>query len=232
MGDAINDNMGEKICFLHIGKTGGTYIKSILKKQAGQDNRLFVGEHIDTLSSTKSTYGADRKLAFTFRNPKLRFVSGFNSRLRQGRPTYNVNWSEGEAIAFSYFATPNHLAEALYAKDERQKSAARYAISQVLHLKTGYTHYLTSPDLMDQEMAAGNILLCCETSKIDNNIGKIFRALGLEDVEIRDGNRNTAPDSASQIMSPLAVENIEEYWKDEFEIYQHCLKCAGELGFD
>lgn len=70
-----------KICFLHIGKTGGTFIKNLVSESTNAREDVFLGGHADTLTSTIGKFGSDRKLAFFFREPSERFISGFLSRL-------------------------------------------------------------------------------------------------------------------------------------------------------
>ena len=71
---------------------------------------------------------------FFLRDPIARFVSAFNSRLREGRPRYHYPWRDEEKVAFSIFKTPNELATALSAADSflrKQAEAAMHGIGQV-----------------------------------------------------------------------------------------------------
>ncbi len=73
---------------------------------------------------------------FIVRNPISRFVSGFHSRKRQGRPRYQSPWSSGEEVAFSRFSTPNALANALSSDDELQRMAAEDAMDSISHIRS------------------------------------------------------------------------------------------------
>ena len=130
------------LCLLHIGKTGGTFLKSVLKHNSTKlPKSLKVLSHFDTVFSTRKELGPKRQLAFIFREPTARFRSGFMSRLRQGRPVYESLWTNEEAIAFNWFATPNSLAEALGSEDDRLRSAALFAMQHIRHIKLGYKHF-------------------------------------------------------------------------------------------
>ncbi len=220
-----------KTCFIHIGKTGGTFLKSLAATPGSENRKIFMGSHGDTLLTTIEKFGRDRKVAFFFRNPADRFVSGFLSRLRQGRPTYNVNWTNGEAIAFSYFDHPNKLAEALFSDSEREKSAARYAFSQIFHLKQNYAHYLISRNFLEHEFRSGNIVVCCETHKLDDKIDKVLEILGVENVSSVGGSKNRNPEEVHTELSKKANLNLKKFWSTEYEIYETCKEVAEKTGF-
>ena len=208
------------ICLLHIGKTGGSFLRAALSGVPEKPSNLHILKHDATLESTRRRYGDDRKIAFVIREPKDRFVSAFNSRLRQGRPAYNSPWSAAEASAFHWFEDPNSLAEALGSKNERMKSAAFFAMSSIQHLKLNYQHFLTSVEALDREKK--NVQLCIDLSDLDGNLTSVYRALGLNTVpKASEENRHKAPQIATPL-SELAQRNLHEFWKNEFEIYNFC----------
>jgi hypothetical protein len=229
---AQNTNSVRTTVFLHIGKTGGTFFKSLEKLDTSKKTDLFLGDHSDTLISTIKKFGQTRKLAFFFRPPEDRFVSGFNSRLRQGRPTYNVVWTAAEAAAFSFFNTPNGLAEALFSKDEHRKSAARFAMASIFHLKHNYSHFLHSADAVRYEAAMKNIVVCCETNQIDKKMSNILDKMGISLGNKANSNRNSSPRSSATELSQKAKENLKRFWACEYEIYEACKSVAKDLAFD
>lgn len=220
-------------CFLHIGKTGGTFLKALVENSARKSPSLYLGKHADTLLSTMKSFGRQRKLAFFFRKPDERFVSGFEARMRQGRPRYNSLWTAGEAAAFSFFSTPNDLAEALSATSERSRSAAYFAFEHIFHLHKGYVHYLESTDALEYEHKMNNILVCCETKHIDANLDRIQQELGLPPQRPSHVDKNSSPHTqeAKEVLSPLAHKNLEEFWKTEFSIYEKCVEISQKLAF-
>ncbi|MEO9516004.1 MAG: hypothetical protein ABJH45_21225 [Paracoccaceae bacterium] len=226
-----NDGPSKPLCFLHIGKTGGTFLKSATSKRDVKEQNLYMGKHGDTLISTMKDFGRYRKLGFFFRNPEERFVSGFQSRLRRGLPTYNVDWTQGEAIAFSFFGTPNELAEALSSDDQRLVSAASFAFQHIFHLKLGYQHYLSSTDAVFYEHKMKNIEICCETKNIDAQLLRIYEKLDVSVTSTQEGNRNAVAEEQREKLSPTAKGNLRDYWKTEFEIYEACKIVANDLNF-
>jgi len=218
-------------CFLHIGKTGGTFLKSIASEQDASQPSTYLGKHGDTLTSTILNFGLNRKLGFFFRDPMDRFVSGFQSRLRRGLPTYNVDWTVGEATAFSFFETANDLAEALSTDDERLKSAAHFAFGNIFHLKHGYVHYLNSAEALFYEHKQKNIRICCETVKIDAHISHVLDELGFSLPAKGNVDRNASTQIQKSALTSSAKVNLREYWQKEFLIYEACKTIARDLGF-
>jgi hypothetical protein len=112
------------ISVLHIGKTGGSALKDGLHAymERTEDERFILHSHQHKL---ESIWAADprRPVFFAVRDPITRFASGFNSRLRHGRPRYNAAWTDSEAAAFSCFTSPSALEEAL--SDGERRDAAQ-----------------------------------------------------------------------------------------------------------
>ena len=81
--------------FLHIGKTGGTAIIDVLRQYA-QASPYFVYHHPHYVRLIDIPKG--EKVFFFLRDPITRFVSGFYSRQRQGKPRHNLPWSVDEEI--------------------------------------------------------------------------------------------------------------------------------------
>ncbi len=219
------------LCFLHIGKTGSTRAKEALAA-GNPETPHFLGSHEDTLVSTAQKFGRGRKLAFVFRHPEKRFVAAFCARLRQGRPHFDAPWSPAEAAAFSFFATPNDLAEALECDDERLVSAARYAFGNIVHMRRTYTHYLHSAAMVLDEHRRGNVAFCCEDSKFESHQSAFLNRFGSSHTEIKsDILLTTEEDVSKNPLSSLAKTNLKSFWCEDLEIYAACQKIAVELGF-
>ncbi|WP_299847551.1 sulfotransferase family 2 domain-containing protein [uncultured Roseovarius sp.] len=206
------------ICVLHPGKTGGTYLKSVIRHNKGRWTRpIKLLSHRETVASTAQDFGPDRKLAFTFRDPFDRFISAFESRRRQGRPTYNRVWSPAEATAFLYFDTPNALAEALDATDERTKSAAYFAFNAIIHLRSDYAFHFESLQTLEEER--DNILACIDVSNLDSTLSGFLNHIGIDTAEIPENARKHANPAAVEALSDRAATNLSQYWAVEFEFY-------------
>lgn len=210
------------ICLLHIGKTGGTYLKSILEhNQSVLPESLHILNHRDTVRSTLRKFGAARQIALVFRDPTERFVSGFGSRMRQGRPTYQSIWTPGEAIAYRWFSTPNDLAEALFSDDERLRSAAIFTMESIRHLKRGYQFSLGGLRTLRRQESL--IRCCVELKDLDQMLPDVMRSLGVPEFEMpRSPKRHKSQSHAS--LSDVAVENLHRYWADEYRIYKYLKK--------
>ncbi len=218
-------------CFLNIGKTGSTRARDALA-QASSQPQCFIGSHDDTLISTAQKFGRLRKISFVFRHPEKRFVAAFCARLRQGRPHFVSAWSPAEAAAFSFFATPNALAEALYCDDDRLASAAQYAFGNIVHMKRTYTHCLHSAAMLLDEHRIGNITFCCEDTQIEKHYKTLFENFGAPPGAFNsDILKTSEEDVASNPLSPKAARNLKEFWSEDFEIYSSCQKIANDLGF-
>lgn len=123
------------IHFLHIGKTGGSAIKHAIKQGCpGSPYRVRFHPHGVNLRDIPE----GEKVVFIVRDPVRRFVSGFYSRQRQGKPRYNIPWRPGERKAFETFDTPNHLASALSSWNLSKRKQARLAMKRIQHVKNSY----------------------------------------------------------------------------------------------
>ena len=69
------------------------------------------------------------------RDPVARYVSGFDSRLRQGAPSRHAPWRGDEEWAFSQFPDPNSLALALNPEHPAHQNALR-AMHGITHIQT------------------------------------------------------------------------------------------------
>ena len=168
---------------LHIGKTGGSFLRSVLKHNENcWSLPLHLLGHGATLNGTAKRFGADRKLAFVVRDPLTRFSSAFYSRQRQGRPTYQSQWSAEEAAAFLWFETAEDLALALASPKEREKSAALFAFHAIQHLKGDLRHYLGGVEALLAER--GKISICVDLPDLDAHLPKIMAGLGVPDFDM------------------------------------------------
>ena len=116
---------------LHIGKTGGTALKHALRTE-----RLAYYKPENAHKFPETPYGRIQLhghrfrmedvppgdyATFFVRDPISRMVSGFYSRLDEGRPHYGSKWTPDERTAFEAFPTPQSLASALDSEDAEQR---------------------------------------------------------------------------------------------------------------
>ena len=120
------------IHMLHIGKTGGTAVKAALQKHP-VTRRYVIFPHPHRVRLRDIPEG--EQVVFFLRDPITRFVSGFYSRQRQGRPRIFSPWSAAEAEAFGIFHSPNELALALSSASRENKAAAERAMRGIQHIR-------------------------------------------------------------------------------------------------
>ena len=133
--------------FLHVSKTGGTAIKHALSPY------LHAGRYTIKLHPHKVTLAdipAGEKIFFFLRDPESRFVSGFYSRQRQGRPRIHVPWTAGEEKAFSRFTTANDLAKVLSSEDLELRGQAAEAMHAIAHARRTFDLWFGSDAYFEQ----------------------------------------------------------------------------------
>ena len=98
-----------------------------------------------TTASASITCRGARKAVFALRDPLTRFISGFYSGLRKGAPRYDIGWSKGEKRAFSWFSTPQELADALASPDPTLRGQAEFAMRLIRHVSKPRMRWNRSP---------------------------------------------------------------------------------------
>lgn len=137
--------MLRQLHFLHIGKTGGTALIHALSSCQNNQWRLVSHGHNVKLEEIP----VSQPVIFTLRDPVQRFISGFNSRRRQGRPRYHYPWSQAEAAAFSTFASANDLANALSSPHDQTRAQAVAAMQSIQHVRSHYQFWLNSVEYLE-----------------------------------------------------------------------------------
>ena len=218
-----------ELCLLHIGKTGGSYLRSILRHNRKHWQRpLQLLRHRATLENTLENFGDNRQLAFTFRNPTERFVSAFYSRQRQGRPTYQFNWSADEAVAFLWFDSAEQLALALNSESEAQKSAAHFAFNAIDHLQSNLAYHLSSPEAL--RLSKDQIVACADLRDLDAVLPDFMAKLGVPEFEMPKHPKRHAAPAPLPPLSASAEAALRRYWDLEYRIYDTACDIAAELG--
>lgn len=216
------------LCLLHVGKTGGTYLRNLAHKDAYKQRNIVRCTHSDTLETTAKQYGDNRQLAFSFRDPAERFVSAFYSRQRQGRPRYQAVWTPGEAISFRYFETPQQILADLRSHSEVSRSASYFALAHIQHIKLGYVHYFQSATRLRLEHKSGNILLCVETPKISENLHRISKALRDLPISPSKDDLHANPKDVEKL-DEAARSTMRDHFREEYEIYEAAQQIAKDI---
>ena len=162
--------------FVHIGKTGGTAIKQAVRAAGAHDTPrgpLLLHPHRITLRDLP----ADDVAVFCVRDPVDRFVSGFESRRRKGRPRYYIEWTPAEAHAFARFPTPQSLGRALSSGDPAERAAAEAAMRSLVQPARGLDHWLVGSSYLQHHRH--QILYIARQETLSQDWGRLKEAVGL-----------------------------------------------------
>lgn len=208
------------IHFLHIGKTGGSAIHAALALVRSEFGIQPWGHEQKIPHITPG-----EKIFFAVRDPISRYISGFNSRLRKGRPRNNNEWSAKERIAFERFSTPNKLAEALSSGDPDELAAAHHAMSDIEHVRDKLAHWLVSRDYLFSR--ADDIVQILSQDDLDADFERLKKALDLpRDLALpRDEiAAHKTPVGFSTVLSDTGRRNIEAWFADDIALYHAALE--------
>ncbi|MEM8705993.1 MAG: hypothetical protein AAGE98_06015 [Actinomycetota bacterium] len=199
----------DTVHLLHIGKTGGTALKHALGElDLGPRRRIVLHPHGVRLADIPTGDG----VVFVVRDPVDRFVSGFLSRQRQGRPRYHSAWRGVEEAAFGRFDSPESLALGLL--DEATRPMAVEAMNGIRHVGDRLTDVLGSCD--ELRARQDDIVFAGRLERLDEDLGALARALGVDEVALPSdpvqAHRSPAPPPS---LSRAAVESLRNWYADD-----------------
>jgi hypothetical protein len=206
--------------FLHIGKTGGSALKAALHDhRVTRRHALFLHGHRFTLRDVPP----GEKAFFVLRDPIARFVSGFYSRQRMGRPRYETPWKTGEAEAFAAFPSANDLARALDADDPALAAKAKDAMRSIGHLRHPFLHWFESEAYFLARRE--DILFVGFQESLSHDFEHLKRRLGLPADLALPGDPVTAhrnPDDIDKRLDDQAVRNLRAWYAADYSFYELC----------
>jgi hypothetical protein len=213
--------------FLHVRKAGGSAVKSALEGVAleRQDLRFEMHPHRFSLKDVP----AGDKVFFFLRDPLTRFVSGFWSRYRMGRPKNDIPWNREERRAFAAFATPNALALALSSDDPALRRSAVRAMRGIRHVNSCYRDWLVSAEYLRARRA--DVLMAGRLESLDRDFARLKGVLELDaDVVLPDDGvrSHRSPGGEEKRLDATAAENIRRWYAEDYAFIELC----GELGFN
>ena len=215
-----NVDLRERAHMLHIGKTGGTAVKTALGPHVTL-GRYDIRLHPHTVGLRDIPAG--EKVFFFLRDPISRFVSGFLSRKRQGRPRYNSPWSAAEKKAFTKFATPNELASALAHSEDHVRQTAVTAIRGIRHVNASYWDWFESPEYFRSRLDAILFVGFQETLDADFERLKVLLDLPSGLLLPTDAvNAHKNPFAAQQEMDSSARAALEDWLARDYEFIDLC----------
>ena len=225
----IRDGHSAEHGFLHIPKTGGSGVSIYAKELARRGYKFpVVFPHGWTFREIRRNF-PKMKVSFILRDPLDRMISGFNSRLRQGRPTYNIVWTPAEAAAFTLFPTVRHWLDALLSEEEFHISAVNFAMSSVRLLHWNYAFYFEGVKALDEFEESFEVIGSMDSmgTFVDQ-----LTALTAAPASIAAELYEKRHESASKVSETLAAYSDEERARiqkalgKEYRIYQALLRHA------
>jgi hypothetical protein len=213
-----------KFSVLHIGKTAGASISDLAEAavEAGHTPPMIFG-HDWTLRAIVDEFPRTR-VAFVLRDPLLRIISGFQSRLRQGRPRNQNMWKVEEAVSFAFFSDAHEFLCGLIGSDERLKSAALFAQRSVRHVRRGYVHHFESVAVLKRYQ--GRIYFLCDVDGVSAGVFEMFEPAGVPRDFVSETYLAThrAGGSTEHIHGRLSNEQLAKlrsHFAAEYEIYDY-----------
>ena len=196
-------------------------MKQALRPVARQGRyRLELHAHDVTLRDVP----AGDRFFFAIRDPFERFVSGFNSRRRAGRP-YNIPWTQDEASAFARFDTADDLARALFSTDDEERGAAAHAMDAIPHLRHHYWYWFGDEAYLRSR--SPDLLMVLRQEHLDDDFAVLASTLGLDGVGLPADPvlAHRAPQSSDRGLGEEARGNLRKWYADDF----HFMAISAEL---
>lgn len=208
---------------LHIGKTGGTAMKEVFKSLDPDASRCQIVTH----RHMKRLAGIPRgeKVFFVVRDPVERFVSGFNSRLRQGRPRYFTAWTPAEETAFEWFPSADSLGCALSSEDVELRARAFTAMISIRHVRDSYWDWFRSREYLENR--SKDLLLIQWCPDLTATFPILRERLGLPaDVELPTDEirAHRSPADVDRTLSDVAKANLEHWYGRDYAFIDLCAR--------
>lgn len=222
----------QPVHFLHVGKTGGTILKVVLHPSESPESKgmhghrsirktksFLIKSHLHSHKLKDVPHG--EKVFFCVRNPINRFVSGFYSRKRQGKPMYFAPWSDQEKKAFEYFDTPNDLALALSSKEEDERQMAETAMQSIRHVREKYSYWFGDEEYFKSRL--NDVLFVLQQENLGDDFERLKPILGLpEELHLPEkGKKGHAnPDSVDKSLDEGAILNLKNWYKEDYRFLE------------
>lgn len=228
--EQIRNGHSPRLGFLHIPKTGGSGVNEYGRELVARGYRFpCIFGHGWKVEEILAHF-PEMRLCFILRDPLSKMISGFNSRLRQGRPTYNSLWSPAEAAAFSILPSPRHLLDAILSDDEFQQSALAYAKRHIRHLRWNYAFYFKDVEAVNTRRDHFEVI--GEISKLSDFIERLTALSGAPvslAAELYEKRHEAVgkPDDVLTGYSDSEISRIRQFLRKDFHIHRELRAIAG-----
>ncbi|MEH6724611.1 MAG: hypothetical protein V7703_00540 [Hyphomicrobiales bacterium] len=160
--------------FMHVGKTGGTSVNTFFQNCHKAGLRVpIVLNHNWSFQMARLRY-PQAKIIVVLRDPLERIISGFNFRLREGRPAGHP-WTANEAIVYSHFGNVGCFMDALCSDETQHISALGFCFRNINHLRRGYKFHFG--DLDKEPLSTTKILRPIRIENIEGSLRNIIAEL-------------------------------------------------------
>ena len=204
------------IYFLHIGKAAGSQVAQAIEQINKREPGVFMQSlpHDVFLKDVPE----ESDYFFSIRDPISRFLSGFYSRKRMGRPKYDVPWTRTEERAFAEFEHANELAESLFGHGVAGMRAIA-AIKAIRH---------TAQDQIDWFVLVGDIfsvrppIWVLRQEQFDEDFAILVERAGLSFTpDLRRDSLGSHANDYSQVprLSDEAKANLRRWYAQDFAFY-------------
>lgn len=215
---------------LHVGKTGGTSLNHVLVAHANEARlRPVFGGHQLRVADIP----AGESFMFVLRDPLSRFVSSFNSRLREGRPRYHYPWREEERVAFNEFKTPDELATALSSWNPWKRSRGQRAMKAIGHVNTHYAYWFGTEAAFRARL--DDVFFIAFQEQLDDDFELLRGKLGLpESARLpQDATvAHRAPPGFATELGTVARRNLARWYAEDLAFVELCRRLAPEVNHD
>jgi len=208
------------IHFLHIGKTGGSAVKNAIEPYSESRGIIF-HPHPVRLRDIP----AGEPFVFFLRHPVQRFISGFLSRQRQGRPLYNSPWSEAERVAFTAFEEPGQLGDALSSFWPPRRAKAREAMTSIEHVRNSFYDWIDSDEYFHERRR--DMLFVGFQERLDDDFRALKAALDLPEsllLPTDDLKAHRNPAGLDRSLSRTAVRNLKRWYAKDIALYDRVFR--------
>ena len=217
-----------KFGFLHIGKTSGVSLLNFFTKLNDQNNK-----NVPTWFSHEwklkdiIKYHPNIKISLILRDPVERIVSGFYSlQHRKG-----AVWIYDEALCHSFFTEVEDYLRALVDENNiLEKNKAEYVTVTNRHIRRGYKFYFENNELIDKNI--DKFYYLGSLNDIKNSIEGIMQhPKNFDQLFVRDYKHLHKLNYSFRLseMEKEVMEKIYEYFKSEYEIYNHLIKISKKI---
>lgn len=208
-----------KMHMMHIGKTGGSAIKYVLREHRDVlKYQMILHSHGTVLRDIQ----VGEPVILFLRDPLTRFVSGFNSRLRKGQPRNYNEWDAVEAELFQAFPSANDMALALAEEEGPRYELAARGIRHITHLLP-YGFWLGGSEYFSSRLADIRYIGFQET--LDEDFSNLKRLLGLPDsAALPEGDiqAHRAPAGQGGSLDAHAAETLRAWYADDLAFIEQC----------